>query len=147
MASNEFLTDEQEQAVINAIQQAENTTSAEIRVHIEEECSRDPLERAARIFHELGMDQTEEQNGVLIYIASDDHKAAVYAGQGIHDQVGDGFWSEVLNNLIEYFKEGSYVDGIKSAVKKVALKLEELYPYQKGDVNELSNEISYQDDQ
>lgn len=147
MSSNEFLTDKQEQDVIAAIKKAENTTSAEIRVHIEDECSRNPLERAARIFHELGMDQTEQQNGVLIYVASDDHKAAVYAGQGIHSQVEEGFWNDVLQRLIEHFKEGAYEEGIESAVDKVGHKLAELYPYQKGDVNELSNEISYQDDQ
>lgn len=143
MASNELLTEEQEQQIIESIQEAENKTSGEIRIHIEENCETEPLERAARIFHELGMDQTKQQNGVLIYIASEDHKAAVYAGQGIHEQVEDGFWSDVLNLLIEHFKQSAYVEGIESAVHKVAHKLQELYPYHKGDINELSNEISY----
>jgi len=146
MASDDLLTKEQEQQVIEAIKKAELQTSGEIRLHIEHNCSQDPLERAARIFQELGMDQTEQQNGVLIYIASEDHQAAVYAGKGIHEQVEDGFWNDVLNQLIEYFKEGAFVDGIESAVHKVALKLENLYPYQKGDTNELSNEISYNND-
>lgn len=143
MASNEFLTEEQEQRVIKAIQKVENQTSGEVRVHIEHNCDREPLERAARIFHELGMDQTELQNGVLIYIASEDHKAAVYAGRGIHKQVEEDFWSDVLNLLIEHFKKDEFEEGIEKAVAKVGNKLEELFPYQRGDVNELSNEISY----
>lgn len=143
MASNEFLTEEQEQGVIEAIQKAENQTSGEIRIHIEESCNREPLERAARIFHELGMDQTELQNGVLIYIATDDHKAAVYAGKGIHTQVEDGFWSGVLNILIDHFKQDAFEEGIEVAVDRVGMKLAELFPSQRGDVNELSNEISY----
>lgn len=148
MASEEFLTEEQEQHVIEAIQKAERQTSGEIRVHIEHHCDREPLERAARIFHELGMDQTELKNGVLIYIASDDHKAAVYAGKGIHKRVEDGFWSDVLNTLIEHFKQNDYEGGIEKAVYKVGEKLQELFPYhQKGDLNELSNEISYHDNQ
>lgn len=146
MASNDFLTAEQEQQVIEAIKKAENRTSGEIRIHIEESCKREPLERAARIFHELGMDQTELQNGVLIYVASEDHKAAVYAGKGIHEQVEDGFWSDVLNILIEHFKKGEFEEGIEVAVHKVGKKLEELFPYQRGDENELSNEISYRSD-
>ena len=146
MASKEFLTEEQEQQVIEAIQKAEKQTSGEIRVHIEEHCSRDPLDRAARIFHELGMDQTEQQNGVLIYIASEDHKAAVYAGQGIHQQVEEGFWSGVLDILINHFKKDAFEEGIEAAVNRVAAKLTDLFPYQRGDVNELSNEISYRND-
>ncbi len=148
MASDELLTEEQEQRVIEAINNAEKQTSGEIRVHIEHHCNREPLERAARIFHELGMDQTKLENGVLIYIASEDHKAAVYAGKGIHERVEDGFWSDVLNTLINYFKQNDYEEGIEKAVYKVGDKLQELFPYhQKGDLNELSNEISYRDNQ
>lgn len=146
MASNEFLTEEQEQQVIEAIQKVEKQTSGEIRVHIEETCGKGPLERAARIFHELGMDQTELKNGVLIYVASEDHKAAVYAGKGIHKQVEEGFWDDVLKILIEHFKEGEFEEGIVAAVRKVGPKLEELFPYQRGDTNELSNEISYENE-
>lgn len=143
MSDNGFLTEKQEQRIIKAIAEAENKTSGELRVHIEHKSKRDPLERAARIFHELGMDDTELQNGVLIYIASEDHKAAVYAGKGIHEQVEDGFWSDVLNILLDHFKKEEYENGIVEAVKKVGEKLKELYPYQSGDINELSNEISY----
>ncbi len=143
MASKEFLTEEQEQQVIEAIQKAEKQTAGEIRIHIEEHCKREPLDRAARIFHELGMDQTEQQNGVLIYIASEDHKAAVYAGKGIHKQVEEGFWSGVLNILIDHFKKDAFEEGIEAAVNRVAAKLADLFPYQRSDVNELSNEISY----
>lgn len=146
--ASELLTDKQEQQVIKAINKAERRTAGEVRVHIEHHCKRDPLERAARIFHELGMDQTKLENGVLIYIASEDHKAAVYAGKGIHAQVEDGFWSDVLNTLIEYFKQDAYEEGIEKAVFKVGRKLEELFPYhQKGDLDELSNEISYHNNQ
>ena len=144
MASDGFLTENQEQKIIEAIKKAEQKTSADIRVHIEQNCNRDALERAARIFHELGMDQTQQQNGVLIYVASEDHKAAVYAGQGIHEQVEEGFWNDVLNVLISHFKEGAFEEGIEAAVYKVAPKLKELYPYHRSDKNELTNEISYQ---
>jgi len=142
-SSNHFLTAKQEQRVVEAIQEAEKKTSGEIRVHIEDHCEDEPLMRAARIFHELGMDQTEQQNGVLIFIASDDKKAAVYAGKGIHKQVEEGFWNDVLKILIDHFKGQAFVEGIEQAIAKVADKLVELFPHERGDVNELSNEISY----
>lgn len=142
-SSNHFLTEKQEQRVVEAIQKAEKKTSGEIRVHIEDHCENEPLMRAARIFHELGMGQTAQQNGVLIYIASDDKKAAVYAGKGIHKQVEEGFWDDVLKILISHFKNQAFVEGIEQAIAKVADKLVELFPHERGDINELSNEISY----
>lgn len=145
MSSDLYLSEEQEQHIIEAIAEAEQQTSGEIRVHIEAKCNRDPLERAARIFHELGMDQTELQNGVLIYIASEDHKVAVYAGKGIHKQVEDGFWNDVLNLLIDHFRRDNFEEGIARAVEEVGIKLREFYPYQKGDINELTDDISYHD--
>ncbi len=147
MSIEGFLTDEQERRIIRAIADAENQTSGEVRVHIEQRCNKDPLERAARIFHELGMDETELQNGVLIYIATEDHKASIYAGKGIHKQVEDGFWSDVLSTILEYFKREEYESGITEGVNRVGTKLKELFPYKKGDVNELSDEISYHDNE
>lgn len=143
MSTNGFLTDKQEQKIIKAIAEAENRTSGEVRVHIEHKCKRDPLERAAKIFHELGMDETELQNGVLIYIATEDHKAAVYAGKGILKQVEDGFWDGVLNIILNHFKKEEYEAGLVEAIKKVGFKLKELFPSRQDDINELSDEISY----
>ena len=143
MASKNLLTKEQEQHIIAAIADAEKQTSGEVRIHIEHHCNREPLVRAARIFHELGMDQTDLQNGVLIYIASEDRQAAVYAGKGIHKQVEDHFWNDVLEIILQHFKKGQFEEGIARAITKVGKKLKELFPYQRDDVNELSDEISY----
>lgn len=143
MPSENFLTETQEQQIIDSIARAEKRTSGEIRVHIEHHCKTDALQRAQIVFHDLGMDETEQQNGVLIYIASEDHKAVIYAGKGIHRQVEQHFWSDVLQILLNHFKKGEFEEGIEKAVDKVGIKLTELYPYQHGDVNELTDEISY----
>lgn len=143
--ASDLLTDSQENRIVEQIKRAEQKTSGEIRVHIENKCEGEALVRAAQIFHDLGMDQTRQQNGVLIYIASDDHKAAVYAGKGIHTQVEDHFWSDVLQILLKHFKKEEYETGITRAVKKAGDKLIEMFPYERGDVDELSNDISYHD--
>lgn len=143
--ASDLLTESQEKHIVEEIQHAERKTSGEIRVHIENKCEGQALERAAQIFHDLGMDQTQQKNGVLIYIASEDHKAAVYAGKGIHTQVDDHFWSDLLQILLEHFKKEEYETGIAKAVKKAGDKLVEIFPYKRSDVNELSNEISYHD--
>ncbi len=146
MPARQFLSKQEEQQIVDAINAAEEKTSGEVRVHIEHHCKGDALERAARIFHDLGMDETKFQNGVLIYVAAEDHKTAVYAGKGIHKEVEDGFWDDVLQIIIDHFKKNEYEEGIEDAVHKVGKKLQELFPYhQKGDLDELSNEISFHD--
>ena len=91
------------------------------------------------------MDETDQQNGVLIYIASDDHKAAIYGGKGIHQQAEDGFWDAILNDLLNHFKHQEYVQGLKEAVHRVGKKLTNLFPPDPDDINELTNEISYKE--
>ncbi len=122
---------------------SEQRTSGEIRIHIEQSSEQEPLEQAAFIFHELGMDQTQLQNGVLIYIAYEDHQAAIYAGKGIHHQVEDDYWSSILDQLIAHFKKQEFEQGIEETVRHVGQKLADLFPSDGRDPNELSNEISY----
>lgn len=143
MASKDFLTSKQEQRIIEAIQKAEEQTSGEIRIHIEHSSDQEPLQRAVSIFNELGMDQTELQNGVLIYIADEDHQAAIYAGKGIHQQVEDDYWSTILDQLITHFKKQEFEQGIQETVRRVGQKLADLFPTDGRDTNELSDEISY----
>lgn len=144
MPARQFLTEKEEQQIIDAIAKAEEKTSGEIRIHIEHHCEGEPLERASKIFHDLGMDETYFQNGVLIYVATEDHKVAVYAGKGIHEQVEKGFWDDILSVIIRHFKKNAFEEGIEEAVHRVGEKLTEQFPYhQKGDINELTDEISY----
>lgn len=147
MPTDKLLNNKQEQHLIKVINKTEKQTSAEIRIHIEEKCSDDALEKAAKVFHELGMNHTAQKNGVLIYVASEDRKAAIFGGEGIHNKVEDAYWDQVLNSLLTRFKDDAFVEGLEEAVQQVGQKLSNFFPHQKGDVDELSNEISYEDDE
>ncbi len=89
MPARKFLTEEQEERIIDAITRAEADTTGEIRVHIEFDCKGDPLKRAAKLFHRLKMDRTRRRNGVLLYIASKARKVAVYGDSGITARGGE----------------------------------------------------------
>ena len=139
-----FLSKEQEQTIIAAIKEAENNTSGEVRVHIEEKCKADnPLERAKEVFAKLKMHETELRNGVIVYVATKDHKLAVWGDQGIHEKVGQQFWEEEIELMKKYFQADDYESGLRDAVLMIGEKLKEHFPYQRNDVNELSDEISY----
>lgn len=139
-----FLSKEEEQTIISAIKDAETATSGEVRVHIENKCKADdPVDRAKEVFAELKMHETELKNGVIIYIATKDHKLAIWGDQGIHEKVGQNFWEEEIKLMQKYFQADDYESGIKDAVLMVGQKLKEFFPYQKDDVNELPDDISY----
>jgi len=76
MASNLF-SPEQKAQIVAAIKEAETQTSGEIQVHIESRCKGSVLDRAAQVFETLKMYQTKYRNGVLVYLAAEDHKFAI----------------------------------------------------------------------
>lgn len=134
---------EDQKLILQAIEAAELNTSGEIRVHIESKCREDILDHAAFIFKKLEMDKTDERNGILFYIALDDHKFAVIGDAGIHSKVGDTFWEDVKNEMIPLFKSGHLAEGLINGINKAGTELKRYFPYQSNDKNELSNEISF----
>ena len=64
----DFFSKQDEEYIIDAIQEAEQVTSGEIRVHLEKKFKGTALEAASRVFHKLEMDATELRNGVLIFL-------------------------------------------------------------------------------
>lgn len=145
MGRQDFLTADEEQEIVDAISATEKITSGEIRVHLENKCDADPLERARDIFKKLEMGNTEQHNGVLVYVAIDDHKVAVYGGKGIHEHVGQSFWDDVVADMIGHFSEDRFKEGLEGAIHAIGEKLKDRFPYQDDDVNELKNDISYND--
>lgn len=137
-----FLTKEDEQEIVEAIRMAEKETSGEIRVHIEKTTSIDAFERALEVFHLLKMDKTELKNGVLIYVAVKDKTFVICGDQGINELVANDFWDTTKEVMASHFKNGNFKQGLIDGIKKAGHELKLYFPYQEGDTNELSNEIS-----
>ena len=144
MASSveEFLSAQEEQEIVGAIRAAELSTSGEIRVHIEKHTDSGTLERAQELFHLLKMDNTKEENGVLIYIAVEDQELAICGDRGIDTKVPSDFWESTKEKMIESFKKGDFKEGIITGVSCAGEKLSAFFPWKHGDENELPNEIT-----
>lgn len=141
--TEEFLTKAEEQEIVEAIVIAEKNTSGEIRVHIEENNTKPPVERAQEVFHLLKMDETELKNGVLFYICMLSKSFAVIGDKGINDLVDSNFWNSTKDMVIEKFKEGKYKEGLVRGILEAGEQLKKYFPYNHDDdTNELSNEIS-----
>lgn len=137
-----FLSDGDEQEIIQAIAKAELNTSGEIRVHIEDHCDLDVLERAKQVFFELEMDKTAARNGVLFYVGVSDHTFAILGDEGIDKVVEGTFWDSTKNIVIENFKKQQYKQGLIDGILQAGERLKKFFPLLEDDTNELSNEIS-----
>ena len=140
--TEDFLTKAEEQEIVNAIALAEKNTSGEIRVHIEENSQKPPLERAQEVFHNLKMDNTELRNGVLFYICMQSRTFAVIGDKGINEAVESDFWDCTKDLVLSNFKDGKYKDGLVAGINRAGERLKKYFPFEDGDTNELSNEIS-----
>jgi uncharacterized membrane protein len=139
----DHFTKEQQARIVDAIKQAEHNTSGEIRVHIENRCKIDVLDRAANIFAKLKMHKTQLRNGMLFYLSIDDRKFAILGDAGINAKVPENFWDSVKEAVLEQFKIGNQTEGLIKGIIMAGEKLKTHFPYQKDDVNELSDEISF----
>ncbi|SNY92977.1 TPM domain-containing protein [Flagellimonas pacifica] len=138
----EFLTADEEQEIVNAILEAEKNTSGEIRVHIEATAKMDHFSRAQQIFHFLKMGNTKDENGVLLYVAVEDKKFVIYGDSGIDRAVPKGFWDNTKNIIASHFKKGDFKQGIVEGVLMAGKELNDHFPWDHTDTNELSDAIS-----
>ncbi|MEI6347675.1 MAG: TPM domain-containing protein [Bacteroidota bacterium] len=145
MNASNFFTKEQKEDIKLAIKDAELDTSGEIRVHLELNCEQDSMTQAAQIFKRLKMEKTIHRNAVLIYLAIDSRKFAIIGDEGINAIVPNDFWNDVKTNMLIHFRQADFVNGILSSVNMVGEKLKQHFPHQRDDVNELADDISFDD--
>ncbi|KIA91290.1 hypothetical protein OC25_21895 [Pedobacter kyungheensis] len=142
-----LFSDIEQEKIANAIADAEKATSGEIRIAIDKHCEADPYEKAIEYFVKLDMDKTARRNGVLIYLAHVDRKFAVIGDIGINQLVPDDFWETTKIAMTAHFAKGNLADGIIAGVTLAGEKLALFFPPQKGDINELPNDIVFMDRQ
>lgn len=133
---------ESNQKIVDAIKVAEKSTSGEIRVHIQKSVKGDIFDIAKKKFDKLGMAATKQKNGVLIFVAVNDKQFAILGDKGINECVFDDFWNETADKMKKFFKKGDIATGIEAGVLSAGKALQKFFPYQKDDINELSDEVS-----
>ena len=91
-----FFSREEKELIKSAVREAELKTSGEIRVHLDNHCREEVLDRAAWWFGKLEMNKTGQRNGVLFYLAVKDHKFAILGDAGINAVTPENFWEKIL---------------------------------------------------
>jgi uncharacterized membrane protein len=143
MKHAEFVAALDQLRIVEAIKAAELHTSGEIRVHVQPKVKGGELRPVAeRTFERLGMTKTALRNGVLLFIASEEHRFVILGDSGIDAQVPAGFWDAIAAALAARFKAGEFTDGIVEAIHAAGQQLGTYFPRATTDVDELPNEIN-----
>jgi uncharacterized membrane protein len=138
-----FFSKDELQKISESIAAVEEKTSAEIRVRLEKKCEVDALDRARILMNELGMTKTKGRNAVLIYIALEDHRFAIFGDEGIHKVMGDEGWKALSNQLVEHFRKGQFCEGLTQIIYKIGEMLAKPFPPAAENIDELTNEPSF----
>ena len=117
--------------IVAAIRDAEHKTSGQIRVSISPNHVDEPVVAAQVEFMRLGMNQSPERNGVLIFVSPRAHKFAVIGDEGVHAKCGDEFWRKLADAMAGYFRKSEFTPGIIHGVQKAGDLLAEHFPRQR----------------
>ena len=140
----EIFNQEEQEKIEHAISLAENLTSGEIRLVVERRVhDKEAIDLAKDYFEKLKMHQTALRNGVLIYLATDDHQFAIIGDAGIDQKVPEDFWESTKDLMLGSFRKGDYVSGLIAGIEKAGEQLGRYFPGRSDDVNELPNDIYF----
>ncbi len=142
-SAKDFFSPGDREAIRQAVLHAESDTSGEIRVHVENTCRGDVLDRTAFVFGQLKMHRTKHRNGVLIYLAVKDRKFAIIGDAGINRRVPENFWDDIRQKMEGKFRENRFSEGLAEGITEVGHHLKKFFPHMKDDVNELPDDISF----
>ena len=144
MKPDAFVAALDDERIVAAIREAEALSRGEIRVHVAELEVTDPRTEAAVVFERLGMADTAERTGVLIFVAPESQSITVIGDREAHERCGDAFWEAVVQAVREDFRAGRFTEGIVGAVRAIAAELERHFPRRPGetDRNELPDSVS-----
>jgi uncharacterized membrane protein len=94
-----------------------------------------PRQRAVDLFGELGVWDTEANNGVLIYLLLAERAIEIVADRAVARLVPQAHWTEVLQGMRTAFNAGRFEDGLAGAIDAVDAALARLFPLAPGQAN------------
>ena len=101
-----------------------------------------PRQRAITMFGKLRVWDTEQNNGVLVYLLLAERAIEIVADRGLARRVDPGEWQRIVQRMGAAFREGRYEDGLTQALEEVSALLVQHFPAAPGEVraNELPDE-------
>ncbi len=143
-----YFNDDDFLKISHKIKDMEKITAGEIRVAFKEKKSflkrnKQIDELAKEEFVKLGMSDTRDRTGILIYILLGERQFYILADEGINQKVDQTTWDNVRNDIQSEFILGHYTEGLIKGIEDVGKILSEHFPVKSDDTNELSNKVVY----
>lgn len=145
---NSYFSDDELSEIQSAIDRVEQTTIGEIVLSVRSKRSflerlYTPHELAWKDFNRLGVANTKERTGIIIFILFEEKYYDIIADEGIYKKITNDTWDELEIKLKSDFKGGKYYAGILSLIEKMGETLKTEFPSRAGADydDEMINEI------
>lgn len=122
-------------AIEQAIRTCEDSHQGEIRFAVEGAIGLVPLlknisarQRAIEVFSMLRVWDTENNNGVLIYLQLADRKVEIVADRSVHRLAGSATWNAICRDMETAFRQGRFEEGAIGGIRAIAACLATYYP-------------------
>ncbi|MBK8574687.1 MAG: TPM domain-containing protein [Elusimicrobia bacterium] len=133
-------------SIEEAVRASEKKHGGEIRFVVEAKLpfpalrfGQTPRARAVELFGQFSVWDTEENNGVLIYVLLADRDVEIVADRGLNKKITAAEWEDVCRSMETHFREGQFEAGSLAGVKGVTALLARHFPANGKNPNELSD--------
>jgi len=124
-----FFTHDEMDRMALALSEIESNSTGKIHVCLEWYCPfTDPMSRAIKLFHQLGLNKHGHQNGVLIYLVTRDRFFSIVGDRAFSEKVSEDFWHGLKILMEHRFGEEKYFDGILLGIEQIGMQLLRHFP-------------------
>ena len=134
------------QRIEDAVKQSERRHRGELRVVVEAVLDPGPLlrgqsprARAREVFAQLGVWDTAENSGVLLYINWADRDIEIVADRGISARVTQEQWEVICRGIEQAFRAGDFEVGVMEGIRQITALLVQHFPAAGDNPDELGN--------
>lgn len=128
----DFLTKDQEEAVTQAVQKAEEACGVEFRVAIIQARGRDLMKLAARIYRRLGVGKGTQKPGLLVLVLPVRREFVLWGDEKVNAAISEEEWRRARDAAIPLFKEGKNAPAIIAMLQELAKSLAPEFPPRPG---------------
>ncbi len=146
MRQRKILTKQELDELSRHIAEIEKKTTAEIRIVVRHrkhwsEHKLNARQIAAREFKTLGMKNTDEGTGVLMFVLLRERKFELLADTGVFKVLPSEFWTMLGHKLSAHFSKSNFFVGLEESLDEIGKVLEEKLPLDGKHRGELPNDI------
>lgn len=92
-------------------------------------------QRALAMFSKLRVWDTEDNNGVLIYLLLAEHTIELVADRGLNPFVNSQHWAKMVSQMSKAFQQHQFEAGLTEAVAGVSALLQQYFPLAPDEAN------------